>query len=293
MTDTEPKRTDKLDSQTKIENQDYLKEISEITGAPISDIRTEELQSVYRNNFARGKIRTDSPYKAKYLNLFSSSDRFYQLVEALTDLPANVMSYGLFMQDYSRMMEQHRRQNESYGPQISLLLGAQTTATIQEYSKTVEKILPNTKCHVIDIEKRDVGNSSADFEIANALELPDNLTDRFDIVQTNALIENLRKSRDRWDIDGNRITLLKNAHKVLHHGGALIMVDSTMNNEGRSDPEGFKKSLLELGYKDIEIQPAKQFLHRRDMDRAILSTENTTDAPLKDSRLFAIYALKK
>lgn len=293
MAGLEPQDSNPPGAQIKAENQAYLAEMATITSVPLSEIKVDELTAVYHSNFHRGKAYSSPPFQSKYFGSSSTdSDRVYQLIEALTDLPANVLSYGLFLPEYQAMLQRYQSEVKPAEEHRSLLLGAQNTTTIEEYVQTVRRIFPQAICQVIDVEQRLVGKSGATFEIANALKLPENYHDSFNTIHTNSLIPNFRKDVNHWDYEENRQILFNNAYKALRSDGALTMVDSTWNNSGRSDPEFFERHLERAGFKNISIHPAKQFLYRRSLDRVFQGKEEIHQAQMKDSWLFAIYATK-
>lgn len=275
----------------KVENRAYLHEISKITGVLASQVLVPELLEMYRAHFTNARVRTQVPHRNKYGAIFNS-DRLCQLVEAVADLPARVLSFGLFAPEYISMLESYKKQSK-VEPVNVMLLGAQTTATIEEYAKVVHKVFPQATCSVVDIEKRNPGNSGVRFIEANALNLPRTLKQKFDIVTTNALVMNLRGTEDRWDIEGNKNKLLANAHKILRSGGALLMIDAAVGDQGHRDSYSFEKGLKEAGFTNVSIGPAKQISTRRHVDRVLRGVESISEVPQTTSPLDRIIAYKR
>ncbi len=204
--------------------------------------------------------------------------KLYSYLQILNKLKSessedSLFSYGIFAPTYLEELINYKNATNNSGDHKSLLIGALTTDTAQEYTGIVKSVFNKAETSIIDIDNH--LKSVPGFQTMNGLEtsFQDNI---FDTVHTNFLLyqlhnesfENYKKESE--DRDNNFNKFFKEQYRILKPGGKLIMVEGNLYEMLETTDINliFKKlseSISDAGFKNIKIKPPKQFTNSRDL----------------------------
>ena len=277
-----------LDPDREELKNSILSRIGQINDLRLKEISEEEIIKLYpffrRNNPLPEELL---PLYLKYIGGsidqytavegITKKEMFCQYVERLglnkigTDSKETSASYGLFAPSYIEGLLPYQKEVGENYPCQSLLVGARTINSVQEFLAVNHAIFPRSENTVIDINT-DCLYGSPDCEERSALKTSykDN---RFDTIQTNYLLVNLISSKNR--VQGNPIDrrtfpyfFLKEAFRILKNNGRLIMVEGDFRS-GTERHLFTQEYLLEVGFKkeNLQLINAGEFLDLTDVAR--------------------------
>lgn len=247
------------------EDLNYDRRIADITGIQPRQVRDREIYSFY-NTYINDRENPADPLFKKYLGNTENVDdfrvfqergqQFAQLVEARLDLKPQSYSYGLFYPNYLRALNQYP-DAKTKSDHTSLLVGALTPDTVQEYASCVKSVFSKAKCLITDIEGvTTTKNSETQFVFGDAQKLPFR-SGSIDTLHTNILLLHMEDPTSQNC--GNEQSFFDEAQRVLKPGGQLLLV------EGKRSLED--KQLTDAGFTIKQRGPAVQMESRRDMER--------------------------
>jgi len=185
-------------------------------------------------------------------------------------------SYGISFPSYKQELE---KQKETWGEAESyksLLIGASTKDTTDEYTAGVRSIFPKAQTYIIDVEGRETTKAQG-FLFGSGLSIPfsDN---SFSSIHTNCLLPKLKGKNI-----GNKTKLeqlFAEMYRVLSDQGQLIMFEDGMP-DAYGDGYSFQKAIEQIegllkqqGFKKFALQTAEIFSSRQDMLRYFRSNHN-------------------
>ncbi len=257
-------------------------------------------------NLFRKYIGEDTPENEQMIHQFGL------LSEGLSRKDSELLTYGLHGASYLLGLYKYSAGlGEDHSPKKSLLAGAMTTATINEYTAITDHVFPGSEHHVLDIDTRSIRqvckSGAARLTEGDCFQMP-YIDSSFDIVQSDHLISYISDSSRNKSYDEICSSYFKNANRVLKPGGALIMVDRIMPDKYLLEYEmeliedaimhnkvsrgvakvtndyldWFKGRLAGAGFEQVQFRPGYIFRSRRDLDRAIM-LGNTWDINSKNT----------
>ncbi len=268
-------------SQIQEENNILLR-IAQVNNLPIKEINWLEMIDLSEICDAMVKEGFDYIYRIpsrqtyyllnKYLGVFDYDElsykererlarqiqKFMQAVECLLDLEPHFTSYGNFFPAYFRAL-QHRQSIDI--EHRSLLVGAFTPDTVNEYSYLMHSMFPDARPFVIDIYKDTEPVGAVKPVVADGFDTPFS-SNTFDSVQTNCLLHMLKTQHN--DCIDALYHLLQEFYRILESKGQIVLVERYLDYVfGESNVsyiiDLIKNILEKIGYKNISITPAESF----------------------------------
>lgn len=253
---TDPKEMDSLAS--------ILREPSNIS----SDVDNTALLSKYLfKRFGRTDATREELVRGQiFLQYFSQIENRYS--DTVT-----ASSYGVFAPTYFRELVSYKTRVGDSRVHKSLLVGALTVNSAQEYLSVVHSVFKNSKSLIIDIDASTLHQLPESQEMDG---IHTSFSDKtFDTIHTNYLLHQLRDSEGSNIETPNKIPLLesffKESHRLLKPNGELIMVESDFGNIFDSNSNNpvpiLKEILFRSGFKKISFKRAERFLELSDVAR--------------------------
>lgn len=264
------------------------------------NINLDEIKIVVNNldKDVRCISRNDRQLTNKYLrenvlvpNMDSSkAQRYHQLLNRIENTKPEYsgLSYGIFMPTYLEELSLYKDKNNQSEDHKSLLIGALTLDTVQEYMGAVKSVFDNAQTLSIDIMGGGKINKVEQFQIMNGLDTTFE-NNHFDTIHTNFLLHMLCDKKGNndeqvlGDDDSKIKELFSETHRILKTDGKLIMVEGNLEYAFQTHDSYKIKAkiyniLRENGYKNIQIKPSKLFTDINDLTRFTRSSAGNSDA---------------
>ncbi len=269
--------------------ESVLTRIAQINDLITDNINPEEidrLDSILREpSNISGDVDTVAALFSKYLfNVIDRTDAtreeltrnqiFLQYFNQLKDKAPeiiNAASYGIFAPTYFRELVSYKNRVGSSRVHKSLLVGALTVNSAQEYLSVIHSAFKNSKSLIIDIDTSTLHRLPESQEMDG---MHTSFSDKtFDTVHTNYLLHQLSDPKSRDIKTPNKIPLVEKffneVYRLLKPNGELIMVESDFNTIFNSnDPVPFLKEILfNSGFKEVRFMRSEYFLNLSDVAR--------------------------
>lgn len=219
-------------------------------------------------------IFTNDATHEEALRLFQERRaRFHHYAESILHLAPQALSYGLQAPSYRAALLAYRKETKSGEAHKSLLIGALTIDTVQEYETVVHGVFPEAQTAIIDLEGVETKKGN-NFSFASGLSTPF-ASNTFDTVHTNSILHHLEGAlSDRK----NRIQLFQEAYRILRPGGMLIMVEANLpwiyEMAPKKIPEQIRIDFDRAGLPSPTIRLATNFKSREGMSKWLMDMEH-------------------
>jgi SAM-dependent methyltransferase len=295
------------------ETINYKAEIANVCRIPVGEIKPEELLRIYvLLTLDKGNLHNvaSSAIINKYFgNIILDTPRLVnercvqltQLIESLTEIPSVVITYGSYANNYLQALNQYKEENvDNSTKHRSLLVGALSKATVNEYAATVRSVFPDAECLIVDLEGVDTVKAARDinvgFAYADGFKLPFDKA-VFDVVHTSNLTGCSRGANENNRNVGNsedRRALFSEFARVLKPAG--MYVSSELSNDSYLNfSRRLKSEMIASGFIDVIFNPTKHIKNRREVDRffrGIKSTIGTDNAMSIEASTLSFIARK-
>lgn len=282
-----------VDSDQEISKAIYSR-IGQINDINLRVVQQNELSRLYDLFDTGQRIRTDSEIQLyeKYLGPLPKDIKsrnfleqtFCQHYEQLTN-EHQYKSYGVSAPSYFTELLNYREKHSPEYPCQSLLIGAATINSVQEYLAVNHSVFRKSKNTVIDIDTHHLLGSPDCIQM-NAFEMSF-ADESFDTIQTNYLIGNLIHSMSSnqtisqlWPEKSKYYTLLTNGIlKALKHGGQLIMVE-------RKDIDSITNFMFKAGFKEIRMEQTSEFQNLTDVTKLTRCSHGNFNLLKKSEKIY-------
>lgn len=251
--------------------QYYLQKIINLTGIQPDNLNITDLRSLY----IRAQMFMDDvlpPQFGSKLASFEEKHRLWHAIEGYLDLSPFFQSYGVCMPSYVLALKNYKAIHSSFDNHTSLLVGALTPETIQEYVTAVSYVFPHSLKHVVDNVDRSSKELTADIaqfsciDARSASQMSSLGNETMDTVHTNNLMDQIGPIAQRSESYA-RSVVLSNCLQLLKPGGKMIMVE-------RNGDEDYMKGMIQkeaqnAGFQNVEAKPAISFQKRRSVEQCL------------------------
>lgn len=249
----------------------------DISLSQITDIVEFNMDKYHLSSFKKYFGVDFPPLSSQHKEFNSKHQRYGQLLNKLNndDIEKCFLSYGIFAPAYIEELFLYKKENEKNEEHKSLLIGALTIDTVQEYLGIVKSVFSNPKSLSIDVDGNYLVNEAQDFQIMNGLQtsFKDNT---FDTIHTNFLLHQLcdKNGKDSDESGVDMYTKFKDlsteAYRILKSKGKIIMVEGNLNKAFKTDNDFFIRNKIisffrGVGFENIKIKPTKTFSNAKDL----------------------------
>lgn len=247
----EPKSGDEQESL----HQRYLNTIAGAMSIPLTEIDIQTIGSDYLTAFAEASVSINPTLGSETREEREISETVLIAYEGLAGLPTKLMSPGIHAPSYFiALLRQRQSQPQIRQQYTSLMIGANTPQTINEFTTITRAIFPKADCHVLDIDgvlTRRLCESTgiATFHMGRAQTLPfgDN---SLSSIQTDFLLTHLESNFQEWKYAYQEV--FNEVYRALKDGGAFIAMEFPVPPGTKSGLDKSAFDIIKLGFlKDL------------------------------------------
>lgn len=232
------------------------------------------------------------------ITIESMKQSYAQLFDRYLNNGYDRISYGVFIPSYVRELQTFKNNNPSNNHH-SLLIGAFTVDTVQEYQAAVQSVFPDAKSEVIDLNTRHLIDSGMiNVQTMDGLNTSF-ASNSFDTIHTNFLLYKLKEGQynDVWKKKSIE-RLFTETYRLLKPSGKIILVEGNLTEVydlRRPFDQDLVSILARVGFKDIKTGLAEIFSEPRGLDRFMRSSNGNLGSTREDhnpNKTFLITAKK-